>query len=316
LLRLIRVCTDDWPERDRLAMFRDNVGRDRVLVEPLPNHPFRIAGNMVKMPGLGLVSVRRSALRSHFADGGDRLIINLGAPALAVQAGREAVLEHGDAVALSEVGRFTTSAAGRIATVEFPDGGLARLLKDGGLRRIEARSSALRLLRRYLNAIWSDDMLSSFGLQQLAIAHVHDLAALAVGASREAEEIARGRGVRAARLLAVKSDILERLQGEFTLAEVAARHGVSARYVRMLFGSDGTSFSEFVREERLKRARSMLIARQFDSLRVSEIAYQVGFNDLSYFNRTFRRRFGVSPRELRQLDAPGLEVRPLSTFRS
>jgi AraC-like DNA-binding protein len=306
LLQVIRVCTDDWPERDRLAMFRDHVGRDRVLVEPLPDHAFRIAGHMVKMPGLGLVSVRRSALGSDFADGGDRLMINLGAPALAVQAGREVVLEHGDAVAVSgvDVGRFTTSAVGRIATVEFPDGALARLLKDAGLRRIEARASALRLLRRYLNAIWADDMLASSRLQQLVVAHVQDLAALAVGASRHAEEIARGRGVRAARLLAVKSDILERLEGECTLAEVAARHGVGPRYVRMLFESESTSFSEFVREERLKRARRMLITPQFDSFRISEIAYQVGFNDLSYFNRTFRRRFGASPGELRQRNCP------------
>jgi AraC-like DNA-binding protein len=307
LLRLIRVCTDDWPERDRLAMFRDNVGRDRVLVEPFPDHAFRIAGHMLKMPALGLVSVRRSALKSHFADGGDRLMINLGAPAVAVQAGREVVLERGDAVALSgaDVGRFTTSTAGRIATVEFPDGALARLLKDGGLRRIEARAPAVRLLRRYLNAIWAGDLLSSSGLQQLATAHVQDLAALAVGASREAEEIARGRGVRVARLLAIKSYIVERLHSEFTLAEVAAGHRVSARYVRMLFESEGTSFSEFVREERLNRARAMLIAPQFDSLCISEIAYRVGFNDLSYFNRTFRRRFGASPRELRQADSPG-----------
>jgi AraC-like DNA-binding protein len=262
---------------------------------------------MVKMPGLGLVSVRRSALRSDFADGGDRLMINLGAPALAVQAGREVVLEHGDAVALSgaDVGRFTTSAAGRIATVEFPDGTLSSLLKDGGLRRIEAGASPLRLLRSYLNGIGAGNTLSSIALRQLAVAHVHDLAALAVGASREAEEIARGRGIRAARLQAIKSGILERLQCDFTLGEVAARHRLSTRYVRMLFESEGTSFSEFVRDERLKQARRMLLSRNAAGLLISEIAYAVGFNDLSYFNRTFRRRFGVSPRELQQLEHPG-----------
>ena len=29
--------------------------------------------------------------------------------------------------------------------------------------------------------------------------------------------------------------------------------------------------------------------------KVSDVAYTVGFNDLSYFNRSFRRRFGTSP---------------------
>jgi AraC-like DNA-binding protein len=172
------------------------------------------------------------------------------------------------------------------------------------LRRIEARTAALRLLRRYLNAVWADDMLGSFGLQQIAVGHVQDLAAFAVGASNEAEEIARGRGVRAARLLAIKSDILERLQGEFTLAEVAARHRLSPRYVRMLFESEGTSFSEFVREERLKRAHRMLLSPRFADRLISDIAYGVGFNDLSYFNRSFKLRFGCSPGEVRGLSWP------------
>jgi AraC-like DNA-binding protein len=32
---------------------------------------------------------------------------------------------------------------------------------------------------------------------------------------------------------------------------------------------------------------------------ISEIAFDVGFGDLSYFNRTFRRRFGAAPRDVR-----------------
>jgi AraC-like DNA-binding protein len=32
---------------------------------------------------------------------------------------------------------------------------------------------------------------------------------------------------------------------------------------------------------------------------VSTIAFEVGFGDLSYFNRTFKKRFGATPREIR-----------------
>jgi AraC-like DNA-binding protein len=303
-IRVTQVRTDNWPERDRVAMFRENVSRDRVLVEPLPDSPFRIHGALVKLPGLGLASVRRSALRSDFAEGSDRLMINLGGPALAAQAGREFALEVGDAICLSgaDVGRFTTSAAGQIATVEFPDGDLSRLLSDKGARRICAGVPALQLLRQYLNAIWGSELLGSHALRPLAIEHIRDLAALALGAGRQAEEIAHGRGVRAARLQAIKNDILARLPTEFALGEVAALHRLSPRYVGMLFESEGTSFSEFVREERLKRAHRMLLSPRFDHLRISEIAYEVGFNDLSYFNRTFRRRFGCSPGEARELN--------------
>jgi AraC-like DNA-binding protein len=308
-VRLIRICTDDWPERERVAMFRQNVGRDRVRVEPLNDDPFRIYGKMMKLPGLGLVSVRRSSLRSDFADGSDRLMINLGGAALALQSGREVALQRGDAVVLTgaDLGSFTTLRSTRLATVEFPDGALTALLHDPGLssgRRISARTPSLRLLRQYLNAVSRLDALGSPRLRSVAMAHIHDLAALALGAGREAEEIASGRGVRAARLQSIKSDVLARLDLELTLGDVAAGHRLSPRYVRLLFASEGTSFSEFVRDERLNRAHRMLLSPRFDHRRISEIAYEVGFNDLSYFNRTFRRRFGISPGEVREISRP------------
>jgi AraC-like DNA-binding protein len=75
---------------------------------------------------------------------------------------------------------------------------------------------------------------------------------------------------------------------------------LSTRYIRMLFESEGTSITEFVREERLTRARLLLLSPRFAERRIAEIAYAVGFNDLSYFNRAFRRRFGRSPSEVRE----------------
>jgi AraC-like DNA-binding protein len=44
---------------------------------------------------------------------------------------------------------------------------------------------------------------------------------------------------------------------------------------------------------RLRRAAELL-PRQ-GGRRISEIAFECGFNDLSYFNRCFRRRFGLTP---------------------
>jgi AraC-like DNA-binding protein len=43
----------------------------------------------------------------------------------------------------------------------------------------------------------------------------------------------------------------------------------------------------------------MLADRRCDRLRVSEIAYASGFNEVSYFNRCFRRRFGATPTHFR-----------------
>jgi len=304
--RVVRIRTDDWPERDRLAIFHEVHGRDRIHVDPLPDEALRIDVLMVKLPGFGLLYGRRSPLRSEFADGSDRLMLNLGGPAVATQFGRELQLERGDAVALSGADRgvLTTARTGRIATLEFPQGGLLPLLTDPRhrcARRISKDSSALRLLRGYVRVALASGSIDAADLPHLAIPHMYDLAALAVGAAREAEEIAKGRGVRAARLRAVKDDIRARIETGSSLGDVAGRHRLSARYVRMLFESEATSMTDFVLEERLKRARSILLSPRFATRRIAEIAYEVGFNDVSYFNRTFRRRFGQSPGELREM---------------
>jgi AraC-like DNA-binding protein len=303
--RLLRIRTDDWPAPDRAEMFRELHGRDRIRVEPRPGEPLRIDAILLRLPDLGLLRGTRSPLRSDFADGSDRLIVNLGGPAVATQFGREILLERGDAIALSgsDRGSLTTFRSGRIVTLDFPQGQLLPLLKEPKhrcARRIPKDSLSLRLLRAYVRAACADDI-STSGLPQLAVTHLYDLAAMAVGAAAETQEIARGRGVRVARLQAIKDDLLARIESDLSLGEIAARHGLSPRYVGMLFESEGTSMTEFVREERLKRARVMLLSPRYRGRRIAEVAYAVGFNDLSYFNRSFRRRFGRSPSEVREL---------------
>jgi AraC-like DNA-binding protein len=133
------------------------------------------------------------------------------------------------------------------------------------------------------------------------VTHLYDLAALAIGATRDAAAVAGGRGVPAARLRAIKADIADNLTNRrLSIDSVATRHGVTPRYVRMLFESDATTFSEFVVVQRLNRAHRMLIDPRFSDRTVSSVAFEAGFGDLSYFNRTFRRRYGASPSDVRE----------------
>jgi AraC-like DNA-binding protein len=107
-------------------------------------------------------------------------------------------------------------------------------------------------------------------------------------------------GIRAARLHTIKSDILENLrQRSFSIHGVASRHGITVNYVRQLFAAEGVTFSEFVLQQRLAAADLMLRDPRYADRSISAIAFEVGFGDVSYFNRIFRRRFGVKPADAR-----------------
>src|SRR4051794_5007003 len=131
-MRVTRIRTIDWPERERVAMFHELHGRDGVRVAPVRGEPLRIDATIVRSSDLGLLWGQRSPLQSEFRDGNDRLMLNLAGPAMATQFGRDIVLEQGDAVALSgaDRGMLSTEKAGPITTLEFPRGTLLPLLND------------------------------------------------------------------------------------------------------------------------------------------------------------------------------------------
>jgi AraC-like DNA-binding protein len=78
----------------------------------------------------------------------------------------------------------------------------------------------------------------------------------------------------------------------FNSAKMAAALGVSARYLQMVFAEVGTTPSRFLVARRLDAAAARLKCLD-GPRRITDIAMECGFNDLSYFSRAFRRRFGV-----------------------
>jgi AraC-like DNA-binding protein len=93
-----------------------------------------------------------------------------------------------------------------------------------------------------------------------------------------------------------------------SIGHVAKHLGVTPRYLQKLFESGGSTFSTFLLGQRLARARRLLTDPKFSSYQVSSIAYDVGFGDLSYFNRCFRQHYGATPRDVRDAAAK-LELR-------
>jgi len=308
---VFRFSTDDFPERDRLAIWHDIVGRTvcNLAIDPLGDTSYRADATVSKYAGLGvLVGKQTSARLSHtkelIVDDDLSFLIGQIDQWQAIQHGRETWLTTGDGVLMNnaEAGSITLPSQTQFVTFRVPLAGVAPLVPDFAAliaRRVPAHSPALRLLARYFEALQEEAAPATLELQRLVETHVCDLLALALGATHEAAEIAKGRGVRAARLQVVLAEIkLHFSDPKFSLADVARKLGVSIRYIQDVLFDTGMSFSERVMELRLHKARTMLVYAA-SPLKVIEIAYACGFGDISYFNRCFRRRFGASPSEFR-----------------
>jgi len=171
--------------------------------------------------------------------------------------------------------------------------------EDALMRPVPRDLEPLRLLTYYAEQL-NHMHLAAPDLQHVVVNHVYDLAALVIGATHDGTALAASRGLRAARRAAVKADINANLgDPDLTLATVAARRHLSPRTLQRLFADEDTSFSEFVVNTRLAYAHRLLIDPCWDGYSISGIALEAGFGDLSYFNRTFRRRHGATPSEIR-----------------
>jgi len=97
-------------------------------------------------------------------------------------------------------------------------------------------------------------------------------------------------------------DFIDKHLGDQDLSpkKIAASNRISLSYLYSLFSDDETTVGQFVQIRRLQRAYELLVADQRGHRRVSEVAYQVGFKNISHFSRTFSRQFSVAPRDVRQ----------------
>jgi len=235
------------------------------------------------------------------------LTFNVGRPAWLVrQRGREATAGRAAAVlhANAEPFDYRAKAGTEWLGVGVERAKLAEFIahpEDLVARPLDCDSLAMRHLGRYLRLIMGPDGIGhDASLSERIGTTLIDLVALALGAKRDAAELARLRGRRAALLREIVAEIRAGFADEaFSAARVARKLGVSPRTVQDLLHGSGASFSERVIELRLQRARTMLASPRYDSLKVIEIAHACGFNEVSYFNRCFRRRFGDTPTQYR-----------------
>ncbi len=307
-----RFSTDDIPEKERVAAFQDIYAQSIIKhdIEPLYECPLHFSANFRALPDLTIASGICSALHAtrtpkHVDNDDVVLNISLTGGRILRQRGREALIAPGEAVlaACSDVGVATVTDLSHFISLRFPFRKMTPLLNnfDGAFARAIPRdTAALKILIGYVRFLDHHIATASPEIRGAVASHIYDLAALAIGSTRDAAEIARSNGVRAARLLATKRDIATNIgRRDLSAESIAARHGISASYVRKLFFADGTSLADFILKQRLQRAHRMLSNSRYNDRSISAVAFEAGFGDISYFNRVFRRAYGCTPSDVR-----------------
>jgi AraC-like DNA-binding protein len=87
---------------------------------------------------------------------------------------------------------------------------------------------------------------------------------------------------------------------------VAERIGVTTRYLQLLFAEVGDCVSEYIKRERLRGCLLDLRDIGLDQQSITEIAFSWGFNSAAHFSSSFKKEFGLSPRDCRSCDASDL----------
>jgi AraC-like DNA-binding protein len=303
-----RISTEDIDGPDALDAFRETHGRVilRLEINPTEAVPLNVDMRFRSLPGLGAVFGRSSPTRNHHTtsliDNDDLVLVMMTSGSRSFEhAKREGTIGPGEAV-LTTAGEPGTFFGGWSSSVAF------RLSRDIMTARISAPDDAvgraipaspvLRYMLRFAQLLDSENTIDSAGLGRSIVAHVHELAALML--EQDADVLSRAEGVRAARLHAVKADIVRNIaQHNLRLDDVAKRQRISRSYVSKLLAEAGTTFTETVLTQRLAFAYRLLTDPRQINKPVGSIAYEAGFSDLSYFNRSFRRKFGMTPSDLR-----------------
>jgi AraC-like DNA-binding protein len=308
----LELSSSAFAERERTEAFHQVYGREilKLDIEPLPQTTLQIDMSLRALPGMSVAVATASPIlcrhTTPMIDNDDPVIVlNLEGNATYMQNGCETHLGPGEAILTTNglPGTCIGHTAKRVVNWRISRALIAPMVRnfdDAIGRPLDSQNPALSFFLDYLGVVNDRPTLADPEMRRAVVAHMLDLGALLLGPTPDAAEMANVRGVAAARMRSIRAHIRDQAGNpDLSLAAVAARHGISKSYVRKLFENEGMSFTDFVLNQRLALAYKMLTDAGLAGHSISEIAHRSGFNDISYFNRTFRRVYGASPSDVR-----------------
>lgn len=290
------------------SILRDMIGDVRVTLSE--EVPVEARGLFWRHGTLSLTTLFFPALPySIGAAGGDAsgLIMAraMGGSLSATQAGRRVEAKKGDVMLLraERAVSFDLPQGGRLDFAHMPSHSLGEVrgvLEGLSPTVVPAACLPLQLLTTYAGYLLQSELESERGTAML-VGHFYNLLPVL------AEHLTRDAAPEAQRSRAdsVKTCIDRNLaDSAFSIEHVARAERITARAIQKLFQREGTTFSRFLLERRLERAKAQLLLDDA-ATSIGEIAFGLGFNDLTHFSRTFRKRYGVAPSALRRSGRAG-----------
>ncbi|MFF5079417.1 helix-turn-helix domain-containing protein [Actinoplanes sp. NPDC000266] len=232
---------------------------------------------------------------------------------IVVQHGREAVLGPGDFAVYDTASPYSLLFAAGIDATFFRLPRSALALPDNSVRdisavRIGSTNPLAGLTSQYLARLADDPVILSGGYGPAAATATIELIRAALTVQLGNDQLSRdplGNSLASRVLADMRSHLAD---PELSPAAVASRHHISVRYLHRILQRENIRFGEWVRHNRLERARRDLAVSGHSDTPVAVIARRWGFTDAGHFSRAFRAAYGLSPREWRsthqQADAP------------
>jgi AraC-like DNA-binding protein len=241
--------------------------------------------------------------RKMVKDGDDNvsLVVSLGRALSVRHRKREACLARNEAILFQADAPGSAGTRQRFAVLEVSTAQReweSRNARPGDvlMNVIHCNSQTLAVLLGYIRAVAKTGLPYEAKARHLVSCHLIDLVILAATEPSLGESqidcVVAAR--RAAALDYIASHFCDPSLSGSSLAE---KLGISHRYLQRLLETTGKTFTEHVNELRLDRAFSLLVTMDANK-RVSDIALDVGYSDLTTFYTDFKSRFGDTPKQV------------------
>jgi AraC-like DNA-binding protein len=298
--------SDVWARAGVVSMHRS------TLAGASPWNVDRDAHGRIEICDIGtvrLARIRVNPLRVEQSDSmgsGDtldryRVLVQVAGRSILAQAGRETPLSAGDCVLYRGAVPFSLLNLERCEqrVVIVPRAqlwGRSREIEALTVRRFGEHSQAAKHLAHLLD--YAFDAISLFGEEaavELAAAAVHLSRLILIESGgyvrRSQADIMRDR---------IKAYVDQNLRDpDLSVERIAHALNCSTRYLHKVFADEDGTLREHILRLRLEKCRSELSNAIARNRSIAELAYSWGFRSLSYFGKTFHRRYGITPGEQR-----------------